>query len=342
MIKRIFIKDKKIKASAHIILISLPILISIFALAIGRMPLSIGQIVNFFNAYLGGREVDPMLESVIINVRLPRIITGLVVGAGLSAAGLSFQGVFSNPLATPDILGVSSASSLGAVIGILLSLSTLSIQALALVFGLIGVVLTLYIGKTRTKSSTIMLILAGLVVSSLTNALSSLLKYTADPTDKLPAISYWLMGSFARSSYKNLMLSAPLIIFGIILIRLLIFKLNIMSLSEDEAKSLGVNVKKTRLIFIFASTLITASSISMCGQVGWIGLIIPHMARMMVGANNTHTLPISLSLGASLMVLIEALSRTVSVIELPISVLTAIIGAPIFIRLIRKTGGGFN
>lgn len=342
MIKRIFIKDKKIKASAHIILISLPILISIFALAIGRMPLSIGQIVNFFNAYLGGREFDPMLESVIINVRLPRIITGLVVGAGLSAAGLSFQGVFSNPLATPDILGVSSASSLGAVIGILLSLSTLSIQALALVFGLIGVVLTLYIGKTRTKSSTIMLILAGLVVSSLTNALSSLLKYTADPTDKLPAISYWLMGSFARSSYKNLMLSAPLIIFGIILIRLLIFKLNIMSLSEDEAKSLGVNVKKTRLIFIFASTLITASSISMCGQVGWIGLIIPHMARMMVGANNTHTLPISLSLGASLMVLIEALSRTVSVIELPISVLTAIIGAPIFISLIRKTGGGFN
>ena len=247
MIKRIFIKDKKIKARAHIILISLPILISIFALAIGRMPLSIGQIVNFFNAYLGGREVDPMLESVIINVRLPRIITGLVVGAGLSAAGLSFQGVFSNPLATPDILGVSSASSLGAVIGILLSLSTLSIQALALVFGLIGVVLTLYIGKTRTKSSTIMLILAGLVVSSLTNALSSLLKYTADPTDKLPAISYWLMGSFARSSYKNLMLSAPLIIFGIILIRLLIFKLNIMSLSEDEAKSLGVNVKKPDL-----------------------------------------------------------------------------------------------
>lgn len=342
MIKRIFIKDKKIKASAYIILISLPILISIFALAIGRMPLSIGQIVNFFNAYLGGREFDPMLESVIINVRLPRIITGLVVGAGLSAAGLSFQGVFSNPLATPDILGVSSASSLGAVIGILLSLSTLSIQALALVFGLIGVVLTLYIGKTRTKSSTIMLILAGLVISSLTNALSSLLKYTADPTDKLPAISYWLMGSFARSSYKNLMLSAPLIIFGIILIRLLIFKLNIMSLSEDEAKSLGVNVKKTRLIFIFASTLITASSISMCGQVGWVGLIIPHMARMMVGANNTHTLPISLSLGASLMVLIEALSRTVSVIELPISVLTAIIGAPIFISLIRKTGGGFN
>ena len=342
MIKRIFIKDKKIKASAHIILISLPILISIFALAIGRMPLSIGQIIKFFNAYLGGREFDPMLESVIINVRLPRIITGLVVGAGLSAAGLSFQGVFSNPLATPDILGVSSASSLGAVIGILLSFSNLSIQALALVFGLIGVVLTLYIGKTRTKSSTIMLILAGLVVSSLSNALASLLKYTADPTDKLPAISYWLMGSFARSSYKNLILSAPLIIFGIILIRLLIFKLNIMSLSEDEAKSLGVNVKKTRLIFIFASTLITASSISMCGQVGWVGLIIPHMARMMVGANNTHTLPISLSLGASLMVLIEALSRTVSVIELPISVLTAIIGAPIFISLIRKTGGGFN
>ena len=338
MIKEIFIKDKKITASAYVILISLPILISILALAIGRMPISIRQIVDFFNAYLSGRDYDPMLESVIINVRLPRIITGLIVGAGLSTAGLAFQGVFSNPLATPDILGVSSAASLGAVIGILLSLSTLSIQVFALAFGLIGVVLTLYIGKSRTRSSTIMLILAGLVVSSLSNALASLLKFT----DKLPAISYWLMGSFARSSYKNLMLSAPLIILGVIIIRLLIFRLNIMSLSEDEAKSLGVNVKKTRLIFIFASTLITASSISMCGQVGWIGLIIPHMARMMVGANNTHTLPFSISLGASLMVLIEALSRTVSVIELPISVLTAIIGAPIFISLIRKTGGGFN
>lgn len=316
MIKGIFIKDKKIKLSSYVILISLPILISILALAIGRMPLSIGQIIDFFNAYLGGRDFDPMLESVIINVRLPRITT--------------------------DILGVSLAASLGAVIGILLSLSTLSIQVFALAFGLIGVVLTLYIAKSRTRSSTIMLILAGLVVSSLSNALASLLKYTADPTDKLPAISYWLMGSFARLSYKNLMLSAPLIIFGVIIIRLLIFRFNIMSLSEDEAKSLGVNVKKTRLIFIFASTLITASSISMCGQVGWIGLIIPHMARMMVGANNIHTLPFSMSLGASLMVLIEALSRTVSVIELPISVLTAIIGAPIFISLIRKTGGGFN
>lgn len=341
MIKGIFIKDKRIKLSSYLILISLTILISILALTICRMPLSIGQIVDFFNAYLGG-DFDPMLESVIINVRLPRIITGIVVGAGLSTAGLAFQGVFSNPLATPDILGVSSAASLGAVIGILLSLSTLSIQVFDLAFGLIGVVLTLYIGKSKTRSSTIMLILAGLVVSSLSNALASLLKYTEDPADKLPAISYWLMGSFARSSYKNLMLSAPLIILGIIIIRLLIFRLNIMSLSEDEAKSLGVNVKKPRLIFIFASTLISASSISMCGQVGWIGLIIPHMARMMVGANNTHTLPFSISLGASLMVLIEALSRTVSVIELPISVLTAIIGAPIFISLIIKTGGGFN
>lgn len=250
MIREIFIKDKKIKLSSYVILISLPILISILALAIGRMALSIGQIVDFFNAYLGGGDFDPMLESVIINVRLPRIITGIVVGAGLSTAGLAFQGVFSNPLATPDILGVSSAASLGAVIGILLSLSTLSIQVFALAFGLVGVVLALYIGKSKTRSSTIMLILAGLVVSSLSNALASLLKYTADPTDKLPAISYWLMCSFARSSYKNLILSAPLIILGVIIIRLLIFRLNIMSLSEDEAKSLGVNVKKLGL-FLF-------------------------------------------------------------------------------------------
>lgn len=340
MIKRLFIKGESIMPQAYVLLVLLPVLASLVSLAIGRIRLGVGEILRFFFAYFSGGSYEPILESVIINIRLPRILTGLIVGGGLSAAGLAFQGVFSNPLATPDILGVASAASLGAVIGILLDFSTLGIQLLSMALGLVGVIFTIKIASHRSKTSIIMLVLSGLVVSSLTNAVSSLLKYTADPMDKLPAITYWLMGSFSRASYKNLLVSAPLILLGIVIVRLFVFKLNILSLSDEEAGSMGLKVKRMRFVFIFASTLITASSISLCGQVGWIGLIIPHMARLMVGANNNYTLPFSLSLGACLMVIIEALSRSISVIELPISILTAIIGAPIFIGLIKKAGGG--
>ena len=281
------------------------------------------------------------MESLIINIRLPRVLTALIVGGGLTAAGIAFQALFSNPLATPDILGVTSAASLGAVLGIILSLGTMGIQVLAMIFGLLSILITINLVK-RDETSMIMLVLAGIIVSSLANALASLLKYTADPMDKLPQITYWLMGSFGRTSYKNLALAGPLILISMIVIYKMRWSLNLLSLSEDEARSLGINVKKTRLIFILAATLITASSVSICGQIGWIGLIIPHLVRLMVGSNNLYTLPLGISFGAGFMVLIEALSRTVSVIELPISILTAIIGAPIFIILMRRSGGIFK
>lgn len=342
MIKKLLIKERKFRPMGLFILIILPIIASLFGLSLGRMPLSPREILGFLLSFLKNESYDPMLESVIINIRLPRILTGLVVGGGLAVAGLAFQSIFSNPLATPDILGVASSASLGAIIGIVLSLGTFSIQILAMATGLLGVFFVLKISKKDGRMSTIMLILSGLVISSLANAFGSLLKYMADPTDKLPAISYWLMGSFARSSFKNIGLAGPIIILGILMIWMHGYSLNILSLSEDEAESLGIDVKKTRLRLILASTMITASSISLCGQIGFIGLIIPHMARMMVGANTKYLLPVTLSLGMSLMVIIEALSRTMSVVELPISILTAIIGAPIFIRLIRTSRGVFR
>lgn len=342
MIKKLLIKERKFRPMGLFILIILPIIASLFGLSLGRMPLSPREILGFLLSFLKNESYDPMLESVIINIRLPRILTGLVVGGGLAVAGLAFQSIFSNPLATPDILGVASSASLGAIIGIVLSLGTFQIQILALATGLLGVFFVLKISKKDGRMSTIMLILSGLVISSLANAFGSLLKYMADPTDKLPAISYWLMGSFARSSFKNIGLAGPIIILGILMIWMHGYSLNILSLSEDEAESLGIDVKKTRLRLILASTMITASSISLCGQIGFIGLIIPHMARMMVGANTKYLLPVTLSLGMSLMVIIEALSRTMSVVELPISILTAIIGAPIFIRLIRTSRGVFR
>ena len=342
MIKNLLIKKRKFRPIGIFILILLPLLSSLFALSIGRFSISPREILGFFLSLIKNESYDPMLESVIINIRLPRILTALIVGAGLSLAGLAFQSIFANPLATPDILGVASSASLGAIIGILFSLPVLETQILAMVTGLLGVVLVIKISQKDGQMPTIMLILSGLVISSLANALGSLLKYTADPTDKLPAITYWLMGSFARSSFQNLVLAGPVLIFGIIIIWTKGFSLNILSLSSDEAESLGLDVKKTRLRLIIASTIITASSISLCGQIGFIGLIIPHMARMIIGANTRYLIPLSLSLGAGLMVIIEALSRSVSVIELPISIITAIIGAPIIIRLIRSTGGVFR
>lgn len=342
MIKNLLIKERKFRPIGIFILILLPLLSSLFALSIGRLSISPREILGFFLSLIKNESYDAMLESVIINIRLPRILTALIVGAGLSVAGLAFQSIFANPLATPDILGVASSASLGAIIGILFSLTVLETQILAMVTGLLGVVLVIKISQKDGQMPTIMLILSGLVISSLANALGSLLKYTADPTDKLPAITYWLMGSFARSSFQNLLLAGPVLIFGIIIIWTKGFSLNILSLSSDEAESLGLDVKKTRLRLIIASTMITASSISLCGQIGFIGLIIPHMARMLIGANTRYLIPLSLSLGEGLMVIIEALSRSVSVIELPISIITAIIGAPIIIRLIRSTGGVFR
>lgn len=333
--------DGRLHPYVYFILIFFPLVCGLLGLSMGRMDIKISEIILFFKNLIGGGQVDPLMESLIINIRLPRVLTALIVGGGLTAAGIAFQALFSNPLATPDILGVTSAASLGAVLGIILSLGTMGIQVLAMVFGLLSILITINLVK-RDETSMIMLVLAGIIVSSLANALASLLKYTADPMDKLPQITYWLMGSFGRTSYKNLALAGPLILISMIVIYKMRWSLNLLSLSEDEARSLGINVKKTRLIFILAATLITASSVSVCGQIGWIGLIIPHLVRLMVGSNNLYTLPLGISFGAGFMILIEALSRTVSVIELPISILTAIIGAPIFIILMRRSGGIFK
>lgn len=333
--------DGRLHPYVYFILIFFPLACGLIGLSMGRMDIKISEIILFFKNLIGGEQVDPLMESLIINIRLPRVLTALIVGGGLTAAGIAFQALFSNPLATPDILGVTSAASLGAVLGIILSLGTMGIQVLAMVFGLISILITINLVK-RDETSMIMLVLAGIIVSSLANALASLLKYTSDPMDKLPQITYWLMGSFGRTSYKNLALAGPLILISMFVIYKIRWSLNLLSLSEDEARSLGINVKKTRLIFILAATLITASSVSICGQIGWIGLIIPHLVRLMVGSNNLYTMPLGISFGAGFMVLIEALSRTVSVIELPISILTAIVGAPIFIILMRRSGGIFK
>lgn len=332
----ILIKKGRFTPLAVILMFAVPIATGLICICLGRMRVPIRDVLAALTALFTGEGSDLQNYSIVINLRLPRILMAIIVGAGLTCAGDTFQSLFSNPLATPDILGVTSGTCVGAILAIILSCGILQTQLIALAFGLASVFFTLKIAGKNENRSMVYLVLAGVIASSLFNAIGSLLKYTADPQDKLPEITYWLMGSFTSATYKKLLIGSPLILIGIVIIYLFRWRLNILSLSEDEAKASGINLKQTRMMFILASTVITASSVSMCGQVGWIGLLVPHCARMLVGSNNRYVIPVSLSLGASFMILIDTLSRTISVIELPLSILTAIIGAPVFISLLNK------
>ena len=331
------IKKGRFTPLAVILMFVLPVVIGLGCICVGRMEIPISDVFKTIGAIFTGQETDVQNYSIIVNLRLPRILMAIIVGAGLTCAGNTFQSLFSNPLATPDILGVTSGTCVGAILAIILSCGILGTQLIALAFGLVSVLFTIKIAGRNKNGSMIYLVLAGVIASSLFNAIGSLLKYTADPQDKLPEITYWLMGSFTSATYQKLLIGSPLIIVGIVIIYLLRWRLNIIALSEDEAKASGIDLKKTRMIFILASTLITASAVSMCGQIGWIGLLIPHCARMLVGSNNRYVVPLSISLGASFMILIDTLSRSLTVIELPLSVLTAIIGAPVFILLLNRS-----
>ena len=331
------IKKGRFTPLAVILMFVLPVVIGLGCICVGRMEIPISDVFKTIGAIFTGQETDVQNYSIIVNLRLPRILMAIIVGAGLTCAGNTFQSLFSNPLATPDILGVTSGTCVGAILAIILSCGILGTQLIALAFGLVSVLFTIKIAGRNKNGSMIYLVLAGVIASSLFNAIGSLLKYTADPQDKLPEITYWLMGSFTSATYQKLLIGSPLIIVGIVIIYLLRWRLNILALSEDEAKASGIDLKKTRMIFILASTLITASAVSMCGQIGRIGLLIPHCARMLVGSNNRYVVPLSISLGASFMILIDTLSRSLTVIELPLSVLTAIIGAPVFILLLNRS-----
>lgn len=331
------IKKGRFTPLAVILMFVLPVVIGLGCICVGRMEIPISDVIKTIGAIFTGQETDVQNYSIIVNLRLPRILMAIIVGAGLTCAGNTFQSLFSNPLATPDILGVTSGTCVGAILAIILSCGILGTQLIALAFGLVSVLFTIKIAGRNKNGSMIYLVLAGVIASSLFNAIGSLLKYTADPQDKLPEITYWLMGSFTSATYQKLLIGSPLIIVGIVIIYLLRWRLNILALSEDEAKASGIDLKKTRMIFILASTLITASAVSMCGQIGWIGLLIPHCARMLVGSNNRYVVPLSISLGASFMILIDTLSRSLTVIELPLSILTAIIGAPVFILLLNRS-----
>lgn len=325
--------------SAKLALCLLPLAAALLALCIGRMSLSPLEVFRAIGALLGmDVSLAENTAQVLWTIRLPRILLALLVGAGLSVSGCAFQSLFSNPLATPDTLGVASGASFGAALALLLGWHLLGVQALALACGLAAVAMTwgAVAGRDRTNVS---LILSGIMVGSWFTALVSLVKLAADTESQLPAITYWLMGSFNSAGYKSLALGAPPILLGVLVLYLLRWRLNILVLPEDEARATGTDVRLLRAVTVVCAAAITASCVSMCGQVGWVGLLVPHMCRMKFGSNHLALVPASISVGAAFMVLVDTVARSAAAAQIPVSALTAVIGAPFFIYLVRKTGG---
>lgn len=333
------IKTGHFSVGWKMVLILLPILVAVTALGIGRYLISPQEVLQvILGKFTGNVKVSDMAYKTVWNLRVPRILLALLVGGGLSAAGCAFQSLFANPLATPDTLGVASGASFGAALGILLGFDQIGMQILSFLMGIAAVTLTWLGGSGKGKGLS-SVVLSGIMIGSLFNALVSLVKYTADAETKLPAITYWLMGGLNGTGYQSLLFGAPPILLGILVLFSIRWRMNLLPLSEEEARSSGVNIDLLRAVTVICATMITASCVSMCGQVGWVGLLIPHMCRMKFGSNHLSLLPASVSFGAVFLVLVDTAARTATASEIPVSILTAIIGAPFFIILMRKSGG---
>jgi len=327
-----------------------PVLLALLAgtlvlgLAVGPFPLHAGDVLAALRRLVGLADGAPGPgEIVLIRVRLPRVASAALIGATLAGAGTSYQTLFRNPLVSPDILGVSTGAGLGAVVGILLSLPVGAIQTLAFAGGLatVGCVYLIAVAL-RGHDRTLVLVLSGVVMAALAGACISLVKILADPYDQLPAITFWLLGSLAGVKLVDLAVVVPLIIVGLVPLVLLRWRIGVLSLGDDEARALGVHVVRLRAAVIAAATLMTASVVAISGVIGWIGLMIPHIARMLVGPNFDRLLPAAMLLGASFMLVVDLLARSIARIETPLGILTALLGGPFFLWLLarRSRNGG--
>jgi iron complex transport system permease protein len=318
----------------------------LFGIAAIMLSLCIGRykihIFDLFRLFSGFPALDAMAARVVFGVRLPRVIMAFIVGMGLSVAGVSLQAMFGNPLVSSHILGVSASAGFGAALGILFLRHFWMIQGAAVLFGFAGMGIAYFMGTRRGRTGILMLVLSGIIVAAVFEAMTSFIKYVADPEEKLPAITYWLMGSLSSVSRRELFTGAPAILMGVGVLWALRWQLNVISLREDEALSLGINVKRIRTIIIIATTVIAAVTVSVCGIVSFVGLAVPHFARMLVGNDNRRVVPACALLGGIFVVLMDTAARSISSAEIPLSILTAIIGAPFFGVLLRRTGGGWN
>lgn len=314
---------------------------SVVALCIGRYSIDPREAFGAVASYLqkltsGSGEKPTAMENVIFVLRIPRIIGAIVIGAALSLSGAVYQSVFKNPLVSPDILGVSSGASVGAATAILLGGSLISMQLMAFAVGLLAVLLSTAIPKMLKNNSNLMLVLSGTIVGGFMCSILGVLKFIAEEDTELSSIIYWQMGSVQSVKMDTLVYVAPIFIVGAVILVLLSWQLNILSFGENEAKTLGVNLKMLRGITIVISSMLTASAVSISGTIGWIGLIIPHLGRLCVGSDNTKMIPCAMMMGGLFLLVMDTIARTVTSLEVPLSILTGLIGAPIYAWLLWK------
>lgn len=314
-----------------IISIVIFVLVFLLALMIGRYPIPLS---DFINCLFNKGDNYATQQSIIINLRLPRTLMACFVGIGLSISGLLYQEIFQNKLTSPDLLGVSTGASVGASIAIVLGLSSIYVSLFAFVMGITTVIITLFVSKLFNNGSSITLILAGIIVGGFMSAMLSIVKYFADPTTTLSTITYWLMGSFENSKLDNVFVVMPIIIICCIILILISWRINIIALGREEAQTKGLNYNVYKILIISMATLMTALSVAFCGTISWIGLVIPHIVRLIVGRDTKKSIPLCITFGAVFMIIVDIISRSFTDSEIPLSAVTGMFGTVIFVCIL--------
>jgi iron complex transport system permease protein len=318
----------------------------IVSLTLGKYPLSLGEIFDFLSASCGFGSMDgqkfELFKNIIVDIRMPRILAAVMIGAALSVSGASFQSMFINPLVSPSLLGVLSGASFGAALGMIVSHNWFAVQSSSFLFGFIAVLLSVGIARLYRGDRLLMLILGGIISGALFTSLLSIVKYVADPYNQLPAIVYWLMGGLSMADGMTVLFTSIPIGLGVLVIVILSPYLNILSMGDDEAKTLGVNVVAIRMTLIFFATLISAMTVVVGGMIGWVGLIIPHVSRMLVGPDNRLLLPVSALIGALYLVGVDDVSRLLFNVEIPLGIVTSLVGIPFFALVLKNARKGWG
>ena len=312
----------------------------LFSVCLGRYPIGLKELFGILWSKIGNIEAfwSPVQEALLLQHRLPRILLAALVGCSLSGAGAGYQAVFQNPMAAPDLLGASGGAAFGAALGILLGLGSTMVMLLAFVCSLVTVGIVILIGSRTRGKRVVGLILAGIMVSSLVSSGTSFIKLVADPTDQLPAITYWLLGSLNGSTMGDLLFALIPMALGLIPLMLLRWRIHVLTIGDDEARTMGINSGKLRMVVILCATLLTAASVAVSGVIGWIGLVVPHLCRKLVGDKFSRLLPATVLLGGIFLLLVDGISRNLLATEIPIGILTGFLGAPFFLYLITKDG----
>lgn len=334
-------------SSVIMLLFFLAVIVFFLSILSGRYFITGRQMIQVILCRISGdplaADIDSNIDTILFKVRLPRILSAMLIGAGLSISGAAYQGMFKNPMVSPDILGASAGAGFGAAIGIFMSFGSLGIEAMSFLFGILAVGLSYFAGKviSRGSNTALVLVLTGLVVSTLFQSMISLTKYIADPYSKMPAITFWLLGGLSAISPGECKVLSIIIVTAALPLMLIRWNINVLSFGEEEAMAMGINIFRIRILLVICSTLITAACVSVSGMIGWVGLIVPHLARMLVGPNYKILLPASCLIGCTYLLFVDDIARSLFPMEIPLGILTSLIGTPFFMYLLLKGRKGW-